>query len=476
MSRSRAAILVGCCFFLAASVEAIAAVAGPPSVLLPNVLLIVSDDQRPDTVAALGNTEIRTPTLDQLSRQGVAFTHAFCGNPICTPSRAEILTGANSFRNGVHDFGRKIHPEFTLMPQALSGNGYHTCYVGKWHNDGRPTQRGYAQTVGLFAGGGGKWAKDRVDFKGFPITGYRGWIFQDDQGNKFPERGIGVTARTSQQIANAAIEFLTKHDERPFFLHVNFAAPHDPLVPTDDPRWKYDADSLSVPKPFYSRHPFEHGNGNGRDERLLPWPRNEKIVRETKAAYYSVISDMDDQIGRILSKLDDRQFTDNTIVIFTSDHGVGLGSHGLRGKQSMYDHTQRVPMLMRGPGIPAGEQRSTLVYLRDLFPTICTLTGTNIPKTVDGLSLQAAIQDKQHQTRSEVYGYFRDRQRMIRTERWKLIEYPQIQRDQLFDLQTDPYETHDLSRELDHFATMTELRTKLHRWLNEQQTISGEER
>jgi arylsulfatase A-like enzyme len=436
----------------------------------PNIVLIVSDDQRPDTVAALGNPEIRTPTFDRLSREGLAFTRAFCGNPICTPSRAEILTGANSFRNGVHDFGRQIHPDFTLIPQALSSNGYHNCYVGKWHNDGRPIQRGYAETVGLFAGGGGKFAKDRVDFKGFPITGYRGWVFQDDQGNKFPEKGVGVTARTSQQIADAAIEFLKKHDNDPFFLHVNFAAPHDPLVPTDDPRWKYNPESLAVPQPFYTRHPFEHGNGNGRDERLLPWPRNEQIVRETKAAYYSVISDMDDQIGRILKQLDNRKLADNTIVIFTSDHGVGLGSHGLRGKQSMYEHTQRVPMLIRGPGIPAGERRDTLVYLRDLFPTICTWTGIDIPQSVDGLSLAPAIRDSQHRVRSEVYGYFRDRQRMIRDERWKYIEYPKIQRTQLFDLKTDPLETNDLSRNITHFDTMTKLRVKLHKWLAEQST------
>ncbi|MEO2011627.1 MAG: sulfatase-like hydrolase/transferase [Pirellulaceae bacterium] len=434
----------------------------------PNVVLIVSDDQRPDTIAALGNNEIRTSALDRLCREGIAFTRAFCANPICTPSRAEILTGANSFRNGVHDFGRAIHHDFTTMPVALRKNGYHTCYVGKWHNDGRPIQRGYVETVGLFAGGGGKWARDRVDFKGFPITGYRGWVFQDDDGNKFPEQGVGLTPRTSRQIADAAIAFIARKSPTPFFLHVNFTAPHDPLVPTDDPRWQYDSLSLTVPQPFYPKHPFEHGNGNGRDEKLLPWPRTEQIVRETKAAYYSVISDMDDQIGRILSEIEKSGISDNTYVVFASDHGVGLGSHGLRGKQSMYEHTQRVPLLMRGPGISAGKRRDTLVYLRDIFPTVCAWTKTPIPKTVDGRSLVPAVGDASFVIRDEVYGYFRDRQRMIRTQRWKLIEYPRIERLQLFDLQVDPRETNDLSRDFSHLETVNQMRTQLHVWLAEQ--------
>jgi arylsulfatase A-like enzyme len=432
---------------------------------ITNVLLIVSDDQRPDTIAALGNDEIRTPNLDRLVRAGVTFTRTYCGNPICTPSRAEILTGANSLRNGVHDFGRKIRPEFKLLPQVLRESGFHTCYVGKWHNDGRPVQRGYIETVGLFAGGGGAWAVDQVDFKGFPITGYRGWVFQNDAGEKFPKKGVGLTSRTSEQIADAAIEFLDRDAEQPFFLHVNFPAPHDPLVPTDDPRWKYDPQGLTVPQPFYAEHPFEHGNGKGRDEKLLPWPRTPEIVQQTKAAYYSVISDMDDQIGRILGSLERGGRDATTLVIFASDHGVGLGSHGLRGKQSMYEHTQRVPLVIRGPRIPANERREAFAYLRDIYPTICDWSGNEVPDSVDGQSLMPTIQDAKEPTRAAVYGYFRDRQRMIRTQEWKLIEYPLIRRFQLFDLAADPLETNDLSLDQSHLPTFNALRGELHSWL-----------
>ena len=129
----------------------------------PNVLLLVSDDQRPDTIHELGNDLIRTPNLDRLVREGCAFTRATCANPICTPSRAEILTGCTSFRNGVHDFGRKVNPDVPLMARWFADAGYHTWYVGKWHNDGAPTERGYERTNGLYRGGGAKWYKPQTD-------------------------------------------------------------------------------------------------------------------------------------------------------------------------------------------------------------------------------------------------------------------------------------------------------------------------
>ena len=324
----------------------------------PNILLLVSDDQRPDTIAALGNRNIVTPNLDRLVREGMALTRATCGNPICTPSRAEILSGCSSLSNGVLDFGRTIDSKLKLWPQAMREAGYLTWYVGKWHNDGRPHLRGYEESRGLFAGGGGRWAKEAVDFKGFPITGYRGWIFQDDQGQKYPERGVGLTADISGKFADAAIELIQRKPKQPFFLHVNFTAPHDPLVATKTWGARYDANRLPTPGNFLRQHPFDHGNLKGRDERLLPYPRTKHQIRELTAMYYAVISDMDEQIGRILNALDESGQTDNTIVVFTSDHGVGLGSHGIRGKQNMYEHTIGVPMLIRGPSVGKGVRSS----------------------------------------------------------------------------------------------------------------------
>lgn len=245
----------------------------------PNIVLLVSDDQRPDTIHALGNDVIRTPHLDRLVAEGCSFTRATCSNPICTPSRAEILTGCSSLRNGVHDFGGKIDPELPLMPRWFADAGYATWYVGKWHNDGVPTKRGYDHTNGLFRGGGGKFYKPQVDWSGRDVTGYVGWIFQSDNGDMFPDRGVGLTPEISSHFAEAAIEFIDSADERPFFLHVNFTAPHDPLLLPPGYEDAYRPDDIPLPDNFLAEHPFDHGNFKGRDELLFDFPRTSTETR-----------------------------------------------------------------------------------------------------------------------------------------------------------------------------------------------------
>ncbi len=434
----------------------------------PNVLLIVSDDQRPDTIAALGNKVIQTPHLDRLVREGTAFTRATCGNPICTPSRAEILSGCSSFRSGVIDFGKPIDPELPLMARWFADAGYRASYVGKWHNDGVPTERGYSRTNGLYQGGGGQWYKPQVDWAGRPVTGYRGWIFQSDDGMKYPERGVGLTSDISEKFADAAIELIEQPTDKPFFVHVNFTAPHDPLMIHPNFADMYDAAKMPLPENFATRHPFDHGNFDGRDEQLFAWPRTPEETRGELAAYYAVISHMDGQIGRVLKALEESGELENTIIVFSSDHGLGVGSHGLRGKQSMYEHTIGVPLVMRGPSIPKGKQLATQCYLRDLFPTLCDLVGIPGPgERIDGLSLQAALRGDKEEVHPFIVGYFRTVQRMIRDTNWKYVDYPQVDRQQLFHISDDPNEINDLSDDPAHNATKVRLATSLHRWLTD---------
>jgi len=427
----------------------------------PNVLLLVSDDQRPDTVAALGNSIIKTPNLDELVRTGSVFTRAISPNPICTPSRAEILTGCSGFRNGVIDFGGAIDPELTTWPQAMRSAGYRTVYVGKWHNNGRPHLHGYDETLGWFGGGGGKWAKDQLDHHGRPVTGYRGWVFRTDSGKLLPERGVGLTPDISRTFADAAIEFVDRESTAPFFLHVNFTAPHDPLLMPPGFENVYSSNLIRLPENFLPEHPFDHGNLRGRDEQLLPWPRTERAVRDDLAVYYSVISHMDEQIGRIADALRRTGQWENTLVVFTSDHGLAMGSHGLRGKQNMYEHTVGVPMIFRGPGIARGKRFSAQMYLRDMFPTVCELAGVPVPETVEGRSVVPVLNGKTTSVHPHVFCYYRDSQRMIRNDRWKLIHYPKIDRWQLFDLQNDPWERSDLSAEAVHASRLATLQVRL---------------
>jgi len=435
----------------------------------PNILFIISDDQRPDTIAALGNTAIQTPNLDRLVGGGTTFLRAAAAYPICYVSRAEILTGVCAFRYGVGYPNAKIHPSVATWAGTLRAGGYHTWLVGKWDGDAGPKSRGYEETRGLYTGGGGGPPSHLpyLDHAGRPASGYRGYTFKSDDGKALPELGVGLTPDISRHFADAAIEFIERKPAEPFFLHVAFTAPHDPrLLP---PGWetKYDPKSMTLPKSFLPQHPFDHGNLNGRDELLLGSPRQPDEVRAELAAYYAAISGMDEQIGRILEALNTTGQLESTLIIFTSDQGLAIGSHGLLGKQNLYEHTLGVPLIMSGPGVPKGETREAQCYLRDLFPTTCELAGIATPASVQARSLVPVLRDARKSVYPFIVGYFTDTQRAIREGLWKLVLYPKARRTQLFDLASDPNELNDLSWQPDQIGRIRNLREKLVNWLKE---------
>ncbi len=439
----------------------------------PNILFLLADDMRPDAIAALGNPRIETPNLDALVARGMTFTRATCSYPICVVSRAEMLTGMHGWENGMSSYGgTRIKDGLATWPATFRDAGYETWHVGKWHVSGRPSGRGYTDVAGLFSGGGGQWWKDLRDWKGFPVTGYRGWIFQDDSGKvKYPEMGVGVTPDISEKFADAAISLIERKPEKPWMMHVNFTAPHDPLFIPPGLEGKYTVEDMALPENYAPDHPFDHGNYAGRDEALLDWPRTEHAVKDLLRVYYSVIDDMDAQIGRILAMLEKTGQLEDTVIIFSSDHGMSCGSHGLRGKQNQYEHTINVPFIVAGPGIEAGVKTDAQVYLRELFPTTCELAGIEIPETVTAESFAPVLhgeRDRQHDT---IYGYYTDTQRMIRTDDgWKLVRYPRVDRWQLFDLNADPWELHNLADSEDPTARkkFAELRERLAEWRKQQ--------
>jgi arylsulfatase A-like enzyme len=182
------------------------------------------------------------------------------------------------------------------------------------------------------------------------------------------------------------------------------------------------------------------------------------------AMYYAVISHPDEQVGRILDALDRTGQADNTIIVYASDHGLAIGSHGLRGKQNMYEHTINVPLIFAGPGIPRGQRRSAQVYLRELYATLCELAGVAAPDTVEERGFGAVVRGEVPSIRDYAFAYFEDSQRMIRGDRWKLIHYPKIQRYQLFDLAQDPFELKDLSTVAAQRSRIASLREMLEAW------------
>lgn len=431
----------------------------------PNVVFIVADDMRPDVIGALGHPVVRTPNLDALASEGTVFTRAVSAYPICVASRAEILTGCSAFRNGVPYGANRLQPGLALWPETLRRSGYRTCYSGKWHNDGQPKQRGYDQTSGLYSSGGGAGQTPLPDHAGRAATGYVGWTFKTDAGQVELHKGVGLTPHTDRLITDGAIDFLRAEPAGPFFLHVNFTGPHDPRIFPPGYESCYDPEQIPLPPNFATEHPFDHGNAGGRDEVLLTSPRRPEEVRGESAAYYAVVSHLDEQVGRIVSALKDAGRWQDTIVIFSSDQGLALSSHGLVGKQNLYEHTLGVPLILRGPGIPVRQRRDAACYLRDLFPTVCDLVGVPIPESVEGRSLVPVLSHGERRVYPYVIGYFTNTQRCIRDDRWKLIWYPQAARYQLFDLADDPDELRDRASDAGCAARVAELKSSLEDWL-----------
>jgi len=203
-----------------------------------------------------------------------------------------------------------------------------------------------------------------------------------------------------------------------------------------------------------------------RDEWLAAFPRTESEIRRHLAEYYAMISHLDDRIGRVIAAVRERGELDRTIFVLCGDNGLAIGQHGLMGKQSLYEHSAKVPLIIAGPGIRPGHS-DALVYLLDLFPTICDLIGTTTPPDLDGKSLRPVIRDRQEQVRDSVFLAYREVQRAVRDERWKLIRYPHINKTQLFDLREDPHEMRDLSDDPAQAARIRSMLERLGDWQRE---------
>jgi arylsulfatase A-like enzyme len=233
--------------------------------------------------------------------------------------------------------------------------------------------------------------------------------------------------------------------EKPFFAYVAFTAPHDPRQPPKEFRERYQRDRPPLPENYLPQHPFDNGHmKGGRDENLAGWPRTADVIRDQLAEYYGLIAHLDGQIGRILEALKQSGQADNTFIIYTADQGLAVGSHGLLGKQSVYEHSMRCPLIFAGPGIPQGKSTRAFSYLLDLYPTLCDLLDIPAPEGLEGQSLQPLWTGASEQVRGSVFLPFLDIQRAVRDERWKLICYPKISHMQLFDLENDPHELRNL--------------------------------
>ena len=434
----------------------------------PNLLLLFTDDQTFRSIGSLNNPIVKTPNIDRLVKKGVTFTHCFnqgtWTGAVCIASRAMLNTGRYVY-HAKRDIGGKDGPLVPLWGETLGNAGYDTFMTGKWHNGDAALNKAF-QTVGPHGGGM------------LPSTPYDGDAYRrptpenntwqpDDKTRKghWRKQPDGSIIHSSKEWADASINYLQDHvanSDNPFFMYVAFHAPHDPRQSPREYLDLYPLEDIEIPPNFVPEHPFDQGNRNTlRDEILAPFPRTEHEIKVHLQEYYAIISHADYHIGRILDALEASGELDNTIIMFSADHGLAVGQHGLMGKQNQYDHSIRMPLVLCGPGIDQGKQIDDMVYLHSLYATSCDLAGVPIPETVEFPSLVPLLNGGFYPHTDAIFGSYEGYQRMVRTDKYKLIVYPKINRIQLFNIQDDPWELYDLSGDPGNKKIIARLKRRL---------------
>jgi choline-sulfatase len=418
-----------------------------------NVLLILTDDQGVWAAGCYGNPDIRTPNLDRLAREGMRFARFFVATPVCSPSRATLLTGRIPSQHGVHDWlrGGNVGPDAAeylrdevCYTDVMAAHGWTCGLSGKWHlGASQLQQHGFSHWY-VHQSGGGR-------YNDAPMV---------RNGELIDEPGY-VTDR----ITDDALAFLEAHarDEAPFYLSVHYTAPHSPW--TGHPQDIVDSydDCPFVSCPQEPRHPW-----------ALSLTTSCLGNREMLKGYYAAVTAMDQNVGRLLERLDDLGLSGDTLVVFLSDNGFSCGQHGFWGKgngtnpRNMYENSIRVPALFRHPGrIPAGSVQPAMVSAYDLMPTLLEYLGLPLPGGVDlvgqsfaGALLGAAAAPRQDVVIYDEYGSTR----MIRTERWKYVHRHPDGPHELWDLANDPDERCNLIGDPSQASQVEALRRRLAEW------------
>ena len=459
----------------------------------PNVLVVVSDQLHHGALGCAGNEVIQTPNIDRLASEGVRFENALCPTPFCSPTRASLMTGLFPHQHGVvKNLGRNdrgLNPDLPTTEQALLDAGYATRQFGKWHLGVKTLvpayannpERNYRQYFRPIAEGMPTPPEGPTSRVGRPIfavdavksanANYDG----DGPSNTWIGRTDVPTEQTEEAwIADQAIHALEETGGKPFFLTVSFPAPHALWV---------------INEPYYSLHqrqriplPANRGSVHEVDRSTPAWRFGQLLgadgMREYLGVYYGMVSMMDANLGRILDRLEQKGEADNTLVVFTADHGDMQGGHGMYDKTSysMYEETTRVPLLLRYPGrVPAGRTVRTHAGTCDISATILDYLGLRSPDRPGGRSLRPFIEGKEDLDRPMFAE--RDRsawgskgpphfQRLIRTHEWKYV-YHSRGDSQLFNLASDPGETRNLVREPSARSARMHLHADLVRWMKD---------
>ena len=444
---------------------------GPGTVVAdkqPNVLFIISDDLN-NNVGCYGDTQVATPNIDRIAKRGTRFEHAYCQYPLCGPSRNSMLTGLYPNSTGIHQNSqifRQSIPSHHSMPQAFRLDGYFAARVGKLYHYNVPKSVGTnghddpgSWELELNPAGCDRLLEepDIFSLKKNSFGGTLSW-YASPRGDHLHTDGMLA------EDATWILERCAKKKERPFFLALGFYRPHTPYVAPKPYFDEYGLDSMPIvqgveedvkdlPEAALKSHKKEH--------ELL----TDDLRRKAIQAYFASITFMDAQVGRVLDSLESLGLSDNTIVVFTSDHGYHLGEHGLWQKMSLFEESARVPLIVAAPGMSGGQVAKSPVGLIDLYPTLTEICDVQDPDNLQGQSLVPFLQDPSTKGRGwTISQVMRDRNNKpffgysIRTPRFRYTEWKKGEKGrELYDHNADPKEQTNIADDTEFASTVSEL-------------------
>jgi arylsulfatase A-like enzyme len=424
----------------------------------------MADDHASHAISAYGSTINTTPNIDRLARDGVRLTNCFCENSLCSPSRAAIMTGTFSCRNGVVNLSTKLDPAKTTFPTLLHGAGYQTAMIGKWHLHRDPTEFDH-------------W--DMLPEQGV----YHNPVFLT------PGKRTKTEGYVTDIITDKCIDWLEHRDTtRPFMLMCLHKAPHRPWEP--DSKHAHMYDHVDIPEPATFNDDYSTRSDAARNQKMTmdvltptdlkePPPEGltpaelkhwkyERFIKD----YLACIASVDDSVGRLLDYLDAHHLAENTIVIYTSDQGFYLGDHGWFDKRWMYEESLRMPLIVRYPGhIKPGSVCDAFVQNIDFAPTMLEFAGASVPPAMQGVSARALLEARTTEPlRTAVYYHYYEEGTEhhvaahfgVRTDRYKLIRfYSEVTAWELYDLREDPHELHNVYADPKYAPVVSDLAGQL---------------
>ncbi|QDU62977.1 Arylsulfatase [Planctomycetes bacterium Pan216] len=444
---------------------------------LPNIIFILTDDQRWDAVGFMDHPFLETPNMDRLHDEGVTFANAFVTTSLCSPSRASILTGQYAHNHRVVDNYNPVDPSLRFFPEYLQEVGYETACIGKWHmGDVDDPQRGFDHWVS-FRGQGTYWPDGHGTTRVVPQTHYGGYNIN---GKRVPQKGY-----ITDELTDYTIDWIKgRKSDKPYFVYLSHKAVHSDFVAADRHKGRYAKTKMKLPvtyantpenyddKPMWLKNQRNSRHGVDYAYNLKDFDLNAYYQR-----YCETLLAVDDSLGRILDFLEKRGELDSTLVVYMGDNGFQFGEHGLIDKRAAYEASMRVPLLARWPkGLPKGTEVDEIVANIDIGPTLLAVAGVETPKQMDGTSFLPLAQSKEIPWRDALlYEYFWEWNyphtptlHALRTDRYKYIRYHGLwDTNELYDLKADPHETTNLINDPKHRKLAEQFNDQLFAMLRE---------